>query len=140
MCGLSGFALQKLDKAPFVCNSCPNQDYCSREHAYYHARKADAKSHAVKSELRKTIHLDEGEVKQLNELVSTLIKNGQSLNHIYANHSSKIGIARRTMYNYVDKCILDARNIDLPRKVHYKKAEEKGNRNLSVQVSRRAYL
>lgn len=112
---------KKLDKAPFVCNNCPSQDFCSGEHAYYHARKADTKSHAVKSESRKSIHLDEGEVKQLNELVSPLIKKGQSLSHIYANHRDEIGIARRTMYNYVDKCILDARNIDLPRKIRYKK-------------------
>lgn len=116
---------QRLDKAPFVCNNCPSQDFCSREHAYYHARKADAKSHAVKSESRKSIHLDEDEVKQLNELVSPLIKKGQSLSHIYANHSDEIGIARRTMYNYVDKCILDARNVDLPRKVRYKKRKKK---------------
>lgn len=116
---------KKLDKAPFVCNNCPSQDFCSREHAYYHARKADAKSHAVKSESRKSIHLDEDEVKQLNELVSPLIKKGQSLSHIYANHSDEICIARRTMYNYVDKCILDARNIDLPRKVRYKKRKKK---------------
>lgn len=116
---------KKLDKAPFVCNSCPSQDFCSREHAYYHARKADAKSHAVKSESRKSVHLDENEVKVLNELVSPLIKKGQSLSHIYANHSDEIGIARRTMYNYVDKCILDARNIDLPRKVRYKKRKKK---------------
>lgn len=116
---------KKLDKAPFVCNNCPSQDFCSREHAYYHARKAEAKSHFVQSESRKTIHLNEDEVKQLNKLVSPLIKKGQSLSHIYANHSDEIGIARRTMYNYVDKCILDARNIDLPRKVRYKKRKEK---------------
>lgn len=116
---------KKLDKAPFVCNNCPSQDFCSREHAYYHARKADAKSHAVKSESRKSVHHDEDEVRQLNELVSPLIKNGQSLSHIYANHSDEIKIARRTMYNYVDKCILDARNIDLPRKIRYKKRKKK---------------
>ena len=116
---------KKLDKAPFVCNNCPSQDFCSREHAYYHARKADAKSHSVKSSSRQSIHLDEDEVKQLNSLVSPLIKNGQSLSHIYANHSDEIIVARRTLYNYVDKCVLDARNIDLPRKVRYKKRKKK---------------
>ena len=65
--------------------------------------------------------MNEDEVKKLNELVSPLIKKGQSLSHIYANHGNEIGISRRTMYNYVDKCVLDARNIDLPRKVRYRK-------------------
>ena len=87
-CAMTGCAdyqvshCKKLDKAPFVCNNCPSQDFCSREHAYYHARRADAKSHAVKSSSRQSIHLDEDEVKQLNALVSPLIKNGQSLSHI----------------------------------------------------------
>lgn len=120
---------RKLDKAPFVCNNCPNQDFCSREHAYYHARKADKSSHAVKSESRKSIHLDKSEIKELNKFVSPLIKKGQSLNHIYANHSDEISISRRTMYNYLDKCILDARNIDLPRKVRYKKRKGKETEN-----------
>ena len=124
---------KKLDKAPFVCNSCPSQDFCSREHAYYHARKADAKSHAVQSSSRQSIHLDENEVKQLNDLVSPLIKNGQSLSHIYANHSNEIRISRRTMYRYVDSCLMDARNIDLPRKVRYKKRKKKSSETFPYQ-------
>lgn len=39
----------KLDKAPFVCNHCPNQDFCRKEHAYYQARQADVKSRSVLS-------------------------------------------------------------------------------------------
>ena len=37
----------RLDKAPFVCNRCSNQDFCKKEHAYYHAQKAEARSYAV---------------------------------------------------------------------------------------------
>lgn len=112
---------RRLDNAPFVCNSCLEQDHCRKEHAYYSAHKADAKSRALLSEARKSIHLSEDEVRDLNELVSPLIKNGQSLSHIYANHRSDLSVSRRTLYRYVDECILDARNIDLPRKVRYKK-------------------
>lgn len=119
----------KLDKAPFVCNNCPSQDFCRREHAYYQARKADAKSHSVLSESRKAIHADEEEIARINKLVSPLIKKGQSLSHIYSNHGDEIGISRRTMYNYVDKNIFDARNIDLPRKVRYKKRRKKSADN-----------
>lgn len=39
----------KLYKAPFVCNRCSNQDFCKKEHAYYHAQKAEARSYAVAS-------------------------------------------------------------------------------------------
>ena len=32
-----------IEKAPFVCNNCQQQEHCTREHAYYLASKADAK-------------------------------------------------------------------------------------------------
>ena len=54
-----------------------------------------------------------------------MVFNGQSLNHIFANHSEEICVSRRTLYNYIDKCVFDARNIDLPRKVRYKKRRKK---------------
>ena len=123
----------KLDKAPFVCNRCSNQDFCKKEHAYYHAQKAESRSYAVRSESRKSIHMKEDGVRELNELVSPLIKKGQSLSHIYANHRDEIRISRRTMYNYVDKCVLDARNIDLPRKVRYRKRKHKKAENFPYQ-------
>ena len=62
---------------------------------------------------------------ELNELLSPLIQKGQSLSHIYATRSKKIGLSRRTIYNYIDNCIFDVRNIDLPRKVRYKKWKKK---------------
>ena len=73
-----GVKCSKLDSAPFVCNLCPSQDFCSREHAYYQAHKANAKSKIVLSESRSSIHADEQEIKRLNDLVSPLIKKGQS--------------------------------------------------------------
>ena len=116
---------KKLEQAPFVCNVCSKQDFCKKEHAYYSAIKADTNSRKVASASRETPHLSDNEICELNALVSPLIKNGQSLNHIYANHGNEIPISRRTMYRYVDNCILDARNLDLPRKVRYSKRKPK---------------
>ena len=114
-----------LEKAPFVCNNCQQQEHCTREHAFYLANKADAKSRSTLTKSRQFIHIDKEEADRLNCLVTPLILQGQSLNHIYATHSEDIGVSKRTMYNYIDKCILDARNIDLPRKVRYKKRKPK---------------
>lgn len=111
----------KLDRAPFVCNSCKLQDICPKEHAYYSARKAETISQKRLSESRKIIHLSDDEIKDLDDLVSPLLKKGQSIAHIYSNHEDELLVSRRTLYRYVDDCILDARNIDLPRKVRYKK-------------------
>ena len=48
----------------------------------------------------------------------------QSISHIYANHPDEISFSRTTMYNYVDLGVFSFRNIDLPRKVKYKKRKE----------------
>ena len=114
-----------LEKAPFVCNNCQQQEHCTREHAYYLASKADAKSRNTLSKSRQFIHIDKEEASRLNDLVTPLIMKGQSLNHIYSSHSEEIGVSKRTMYNYIDQCVFDARNIDLPRKVRYKKRKPK---------------
>ncbi len=112
---------EKLDKAPFVCNHCSLRDYCTKQHAYYNARKADARSHAVLSTSRQSIHLDEEEVLSLNELVTPLIRNGQSPSHVFMNHQEQLGISKTTLYDYINRGVLDVRNIDLPLKVRYKK-------------------
>ena len=65
------------------------------------------------------------ELRQLNELVSPLILKGQPLSHIFAVHSDEIPVCRRTLYNYLDQRVFQARNIDLPRRVRYKPRKKK---------------
>lgn len=69
-------------------------------HIIINARKADARSHAVLSASRESIHLDEQEVIALNELVTPLIRNGQSPSHIFMNHQEELGISKTTLYDY----------------------------------------
>jgi IS30 family transposase len=57
---------------------------------------------------------------ELNKFVAPLIKKGQSIAHIYANHEEDMPCSRRTLYDYIDQGLLSAKNIDLPRKVRYK--------------------
>ena len=115
----------KLDKAPYVCNNCSNQDFCSRVHAYYHAQKANNQYISELSSSRKSLHIDERKAKELDKLISPLIKKGQSISHIFSTHKKEIALSRKTIYNYIDRCVFEARNIDLPRKVRYKKRKTK---------------
>jgi IS30 family transposase len=57
----------------------------------------------------------------MNDILTPLIKKGQSIAHIYATHAEELGCSRRTAYAYIDEGICDVRNIDLGRKVKYKK-------------------
>lgn len=61
----------------------------------------------------------------LDKLITPLIKeNQQSISHIYANHPDEINFSRTTMYNYIDLGVFSFKNIDLPKKVKYKKRKE----------------
>ena len=50
-----------------------------------------------------------------------LINNRQTISHIYATYPDEITFSRTSLYKYIDLGIFSARNINLPRKVRYKK-------------------
>ena len=108
-------------KAPFVCNSCDHFRACPLEKAHYSATKAQEKYEHKLVESRKGINLTPEELQQLNDLISPLVLKGQPLSHIFAVHADDIPVCRRSLYNYLDQRVFQARNIDFPRRVRYKK-------------------
>lgn len=109
-----------LDKPPYVCNGCPMEKICKKDHAYYSAHKAQAAYEQERSESRKGIRVSPEKLQQLDELISPLVKQGQSLNHILANHRDEIGLSEKTLYNYVNANVFKAKDIHLPKKVSYR--------------------
>ena len=73
---------------------------------------------------RKGINMTPEELQELNDLISPLVLKGQPLSHIFAVHADEIPVCRRTLYNYLDQRVFTARNIDLPRRVRYKKRKK----------------
>ena len=111
---------EELEKPPYVCNGCHYEKNCKKSHAYYSAHKAQAAYVKERSECRKGIHATPEELKRLDELISPLVRKGQSLNHILANHKEEIGLSEKTLYNYVSANVFKAKDIHLPKKVAYK--------------------
>lgn len=107
--------------APYVCNSCKIVKSCHAECFTYSAVKAQRKYQHTLSSSRKGIDLTMEELQKLNALISPLVLQGQPLSHIFASHKDEIPCCRRTLYNYFDQGIFKAKNIDLPRRVKYKK-------------------
>ena len=91
---------------------------------YYHAEHAQTRYRSTLCDSRQGINLNEDELAILDNLVSPLLKKGQSLNHIYANHKNEIPCSKKTLYGYIDQCLLSVGNLDLPRKVRYKKRKK----------------
>lgn len=111
----------KLSKPPYVCNSCCDRIKCTLTKHFYYAKDADKKVTERLSEARKGINLTEKELEHLDKLLKSLVKEqGQSIHHVYVNHSDELMCSEKTIYNYVDSGILSTRNIDLPRSVRYR--------------------
>ena len=92
---------------------------------YYYAKFANDEYSEKLRVSRMGINITKEEVYEVDRLVTPLIKEKhQSISHIYANHPDEISFSRTTMYNYVDLGVFSFRNIDLPRKVKYKKRKE----------------
>jgi IS30 family transposase len=115
----------KLEKAPYVCNGCGQRSGCSLEKALYDAVSAQREYEELRREARAGFDLDEAEAERLGAIVSPLLKNGQSLHHIHATNAGAIMRSERALYNYVDASVFSARNIDMPRKVRFKKRKKR---------------
>ena len=64
--------------------------------------------------------MSEADIRHLDELVSPLIKQGQSPHHICVTNPDTIIISESSLYRIIDSGLISARNIDLPRKVRFR--------------------
>lgn len=111
------YSCPKIKKPPYVCNGCSERRNCCLEKSFYRASKAQQEYETLKSESRSGIALSEGELKHLDNVISPLIKQGQSLHHISIYHENEIMTSERTLYKYINLGLFSARNIDMPRVV-----------------------
>lgn len=115
----------RLHKPPYVCNGCPQRQKCTLEKRLYNASNADRDYRLLLSESRAGLSYSEEEIRHLDEIVSPLIFQGQSLNHICSNNTDTLMVSESTLYRLVGYNVFRARNIDLPRKVRYSKRTKK---------------
>lgn len=114
-----------LSKPPYVCNGCSQIRTCTLRKKTYDAKEAQKEYEHIRSESRQGICLNEEELKRIDDIITPLVKNGQSIHHVCVNNTDVIMLDERTIYNYVDAGLLSIYNIDLPRKVRYRKRKVK---------------
>ena len=121
---------------PYVCNACPTIDKCTPLlKTFYDAEKAHLKSHQVISESRSGLSTSEEEIARLNRIISPLVKQGHSVHEIYITHQDELMCSEKTIYNYIDDCLLEVRNIDLPRKVRFRAhCKKQSSRSIKAAV------
>lgn len=110
-----------ISRAPFVCNGCDKpRNKCPISTKYVYNAKAAHRLYTERlSASREGISLTKKQLHEIDAVVKPLILQGQSPYMIIANHP-ELGISVSTLYNYIDKGVLLARNIDLKRKVKFK--------------------
>lgn len=118
----------RLSKSPYVCNGCKSRSGCRKERFTYYARKAEDAYKEVKKEARKGINLTPEEVYEINEVITPLIKKGQTINHLYINHPELLNFSKASFYNYVNHGVFEFGPLDFPRIVKYKKRKNSKER------------
>lgn len=123
----------RIEKAPFVCNGCPKPRHkCTIQTKYdYNAKAAQRQYEELLSSSREGVNLTRKEFHEMDRVLTPLIEQGQSPYMILANHP-ELGISVTTLYNYIDQGLLLSRNVDLKRKVKFKK-----RKYLNTQITNR---
>ena len=113
---------KKLKKAPYVCNGCPKRNICTLSKQLYDSTYAFKEYKDNLKEARTGITYSEKEIEHLNDILIPLIKEQkQSIHHAVINNKNTIMCSEKEIYNLVNLGVLEVRNIDLPRKVRFRK-------------------
>ena len=128
----------KTTKTPFVCNACPSRNGCRKNRFMYYAEDANRNYKHLPSTSRQDINMNPDEFNKLNKIVKDGIDKGLSFSMI-VNMNKDINVCKRTLYRYQEMEYLDTMNIDLPRKVRYKKRNKRQDvvpRNTKHRIGR----
>ena len=120
----------RLSKFPFVCNGCERERSCPLPKKYYIASAAQAAYESLRSLSRTGVRPDEGEIREMNAVLSPSVRKGQSVTAIVRANADKFrGCAVSTVYGWLEDGLFSARSCDLPyagrRRKPHKRPETK---------------
>lgn len=112
----------KLLKPPYVCNGCAKKQSCTLSKQIYDGIYANNEYKDNLKEARTGITYSEEEIQNLNNILIPLIKEQkQSIHHAFINNKNLIMCSEKEIYNLIDLGVLKIKNIDLIRKVKFRK-------------------
>jgi len=105
----------RLCEAPYVCNGCLKEHQCVLQKKYYLHKPAHEAYREMLVDSRTGANINEDELWALDQIVSPLIRRGQSVHHIVTHNPDQFNVSEKSIYRYVAGGLLTARNIDMPR-------------------------
>jgi len=116
----------KYDNVPYVCNGCENYRKCTLSKWVYDADYANNSYTLLRSDSRKGISIDDDTLEAADNIISPLLKKGQSVRNICLNNINEIMISEKTVYRYIGLGLLSANKFDLKRTVQRKERKKAG--------------
>lgn len=80
---------QRFKKPPYICDNCIRRMRCKLERHLYSGKNAQDEYEAMRSESRQGISVSAEELNRIDQIVSPLIKQGQSIHMICVNHAGR---------------------------------------------------
>ena len=111
---------QKLQVPPYVCNGCVDRPACGLRKFVYSARYAQHEYREILIETRQGFNLTEQELAAIDRIVSPLIKQGQSIHHVWVHHASELSVCERTVSRLIEAGLLSVGVLDQQRKCKLK--------------------
>ena len=105
----------KLQKSPFVCNSCTDRRKCVLTKRFYRGEAAQKDYETILSESRRGVNLTEEEIGKFDGLMCELVNKGQSIHAIMANNPGLFPFCEKSAYRYVNANLLLTKRHNLPR-------------------------
>ena len=123
---------------PYVCpNNCAKRGYCGYPIVSYQAADANEGYRERLVDSRSGISLTEEELKEMNDILEPLVKQGQSFEAIWATHAYELPVCERTAYNYLHTGALSVIPLDCPRVVRLKPSlSRRGSKTERTRVDR----
>ena len=95
------FRCSRRDRSPGVCNGCPKWSRCRFDKYQYYPEAAHRDYRTTLVDSREGVNLTVREAKHMADIITPLLKQGQSPYQIVTNHP-ELGISERTLYNYIE--------------------------------------
>lgn len=133
---------KRLKSHLFLCNRCKDFKNCYHFKIRYEADYAHTMYEKIKTESREGFNLTNEEFTHINNIVSPLIMKGLSPYAIKSQLGDSLFVSEATLRRLVNKCELDARNIDLRNQTKRKprKSNRRQMKNEIVSISKIGHL
>lgn len=105
---------KSVEHPPYVCNGCTEIAKCVLRKQFYRVKKAQEAYGKLLIESRSGFNTSEKELAQMNEILSPLIKQGQSIHHVMVSFPDQFMVSERTIYRYVRGRLFDAKAYHMP--------------------------